>query len=217
MSSVWDGRADAYRVSPEHRDGLDLDRLVEWSGPGEGRQALDVATGGGNVARRLREAGFAVTTTDASPGMRPDVVCRSEDLPFADSSFDVVAVRIAPHHYDDVAAAVAEMARVSSGVVLVEDTLYTSDEVEEAERLRDPTHVRSYTEAEWAAFLEAAGLEIEEIELFDKRHQMNDWLARTGCEGHEADRVRALLADRTENGFWTDTKILIRARKKGPA
>jgi SAM-dependent methyltransferase len=217
VSFVWDERADAYRTSAEHRQGADLDRLVEWSGPGEGRHALDIATGGGNVARRLREAGFTVTTTDASPGMRPDVVCRSEDLPFADGSFDVVAVRIAPHHYADVAAAIAEMARVSAGLVLVEDTLYTSDEIEAAERLRDPTHVRSYTEAEWAGFLQAAGLEIEEIELFEKRHQMNDWLARTGCEGDAADRVRALLADRTERGSWTDTKILIRARKKRAA
>jgi len=42
-----------------------------------------------------------------------------------------------------------------------------------------------------------------------------DVLARAGCEGEEAERVRELLADRmTSDGTaWTDTKILLRARK----
>ncbi len=59
--------------------------------------------------------------------MKPDVICRAEDLPFADNAFDLVVTRIAPHHFDDVAAAVAEMARVSNDLVVVEDTLYVSD------------------------------------------------------------------------------------------
>ena len=83
--------------------------VVEWAGPGEGRTALDVATGGGHVARRLREAGFEVVTTDRRPACSPTSICRAEDLPFADGSFDVVACRVAAHHFDDVAAAVREM------------------------------------------------------------------------------------------------------------
>ena len=53
-------------------------------------------------------------TADASPGMQPDVVTRAEHLPFADGSFDVVVTRIAPHHFDNIGAAVGEMARVSN-------------------------------------------------------------------------------------------------------
>jgi hypothetical protein len=111
---------------------------------------------------------------------------------------------------------VREMARVAKNLVLVEDTLYASDAVEEAERLRDPTHVRSYTEAEWRRLLEDAGLVVEAVETFEKRHPLEDWLARTGCEGEEAGRVRGLLADRIEAGDYVDTKILLRARR-GPA
>ena len=62
---------------------------------------LDVATGGGHVARRLREAGASVVTTDVAPGMQPDVVAPADHLPFADASFDVVACRIAAHHFPD--------------------------------------------------------------------------------------------------------------------
>ena len=50
--SVWDERAEAYRESREHREGWDLDLIVEWA-MGAGT-ALDVASGGGHVSRRLR-------------------------------------------------------------------------------------------------------------------------------------------------------------------
>ena len=212
--TTWSERAQAYRDSPGHAAGADLDLLVEWCEPGPGVDALDVATGGGHVARRLREAGCRVTTCDPAPGMRPDVICRAEDLPFADDSFDVAATRIAPHHFDDVGAAMREFARVSRRLVVVEDSLYASERVETAERLRDPSHVRNYTEEEWRGFLEGAGLRVEAVEFLEKWHELEPWLARTGCEGEEAERVRELLAERTVNGAWHDTKILLRARKE---
>jgi SAM-dependent methyltransferase len=209
MTEVWDSRAEAYRTSATHAAGDDLDLLVSWA---EGETALDVATGGGHVARRLRERGFRVVTADPAPGMGADTTCFAEDLPFADRAFDTVATRIAPHHFSDVERAVAEMARVAGGVVLVEDTLYADERVEEAEKLRDPTHVRSYTEAEWRGMFAAAGVQVEEVAFFEKRHDLDDWLARTGCAGEEAGRVRGLLAHVTDGGDWTDTKILLRGR-----
>ena len=213
MTDVWSRRAEGYRTAAEQREGEDLDQIVAWCAAF--RTALDVATGGGHVARRLREAGLDVVTCDPAPGMQPDVICRAEDLPFADESFDAVVTRIAPHHFVDVDAAVRAMARVTRDLLVVEDTLFSSDAVEEAERLRDPTHVRSYTEAEWRRFLGAAGLAVEEVRLVDKTHPFEAWLARTGCSGEEAARVRELLAERTthDGSAWTDTKILLRARK----
>jgi ubiquinone/menaquinone biosynthesis C-methylase UbiE len=214
--SEWDARAAAYRESPGHRAGRDLELLVEACGASEGVKALDVASGGGHVARRLREAGAEVVTVDASPGMEPDVVAPAEALPFDDASFDLVVTRIAPHHFADVRAAVAEMARVSRDLVVVEDTLYLTEDVEEAERVRDPTHVRSYRESEWRDFLVAAGLELEAVEYVEKEHDFAEWLARTSCEGKDAERARELLADRTldDRDAWTDVKILLKARKR---
>jgi SAM-dependent methyltransferase len=213
--STWSDRAEAYRESPTHREGPDLDLLVEWCEPAVGVKALDVAAGGGHVARRLRERGCEVVSLDPSPGMRADVLARAEDVPFEDGSFDVVVSRIAPHHFGDIRVAVAEMERVSNRLVVIEDTLFSSDLHEEAERLRDPTHVRNYTEDEWREFLTEAGLEVEQVECFEKTHPLEDWLARTGCEGEEAARVRELLADRmtADRTAWTDTKVVIRARK----
>lgn len=215
MTDVWSDRAEGYRTSESHATGDDLETLVAWCEPGEGKTALDVATGGGHVARRLREAGSTVVTSDPAPGMKADVICRAEDLPFADGSFDVVTSRIAPHHFEDIRAAVKEMARVSNGLVVIEDTLYLSDQQEHAETLRDPTHVRSYSELEWRQHFETAGLAVERIAFFEKLHALDEWLARTGCEGEEAERVKELLGPQLVDGgkAWKDTKILLRARK----
>jgi SAM-dependent methyltransferase len=214
--NVWDDRLEAYRSSPTHASDADLDTVVGLCEPRAGLRALDVATGGGHVARRLREAGAEVVTTDAAEGMQPDVVAPAESLPFEDGSFDVVVTRIAPHHFSDIRGAVGEMARVSRDSVVVEDTLFTSDEVEEAEKLRDPSHAQNYTEAEWRSFLEGAGLEVVHVEEFSKTHVLDDWLARTGCTGATAGRVRELLAQVTgaDGTTWQDTKIILKAKKK---
>jgi len=208
---VWSDRAQAYRESEAHREGRDLDLIVEWSAGAS--TALDVATGGGHVARRLREAGLNVVTTDAAPGMEPDVVCRSEELPFADASFDVVACRVAAHHFDDVAGAVREMARASGGLVLISDNLHGGAALEEAEKLRDPSHVRNYTVAEWTGFLESAGLRIEASESVQHPVEIQGWLDRAGCAGDDADRVRELVADRTRGDRVLLDRIVIKARK----
>ena len=211
MTDLWTERAQAYRESESHASGPDLELIADWA---EGATALDVATGGGHVARRLGEAGFQVVTVDPAPGMGADTTARAEDLPFADGSFDTVVSRIAPHHFDDVQAAVGEMARVAKRVVIVEDSLYTDERVEEAEKLRDPTHVRNYTEEEWRAFFAAAGLESGRVEHVEKRHELEPWLARTGCVGEEADRVRELLAHVTRGEAWYDTKIVLEGRPR---
>jgi SAM-dependent methyltransferase len=209
--SDWSARAEAYREAPEHREGEDLDLIVSWA---EGsRTALDVATGGGHVARRLRDAGLQVVSSDPAPGMQPDVICRAEDLPFADGAFDFVVTRIAPHHFEDIAAALTEMARVSNDLVVVEDTLYVSEQVEEAERLRDPTHVRSYSEPEWRALLEDVDLEVERVESFEKRHALEAWLDRSGTPAEDKPRVKELLADQIDGDEYVDTKLVLKARK----
>jgi ubiquinone/menaquinone biosynthesis C-methylase UbiE len=210
MTDLWSERARLYRESEAHREGEDLDLVVEWA---EGAEtALDVATGGGHVARRLRKAGINVVTVDPAPGMEPDVVSRGEDLPFADGSFDVVACRVAAHHFEDVEKAAFEMARVSRDRVIVVDNLFLDERAEEADRLRDPSHVRNYTESEWRELFESAGLRIEEVRRLPKQIEIEPWLERVGTPPTDADRVRELLADRIEDGWITLDRIAILGR-----
>jgi SAM-dependent methyltransferase len=213
MTDVWSQRADAFRDSPTHREGAELDLLVEWCEPGQDVKVLDVATGGGHVARRLREEGCTVVTVDPAPGMSPDVVASAERLPFEDGSFDVVACRIAPHHFQDIRKAVAEMARVTQRLVVIEDNVFTDERVEEAEKLRDPTHVRCYSEEEWKVMLTEAGLEVEQLERFERHPVVDDWLARVDTPPADAQRVRDLLDEHIEDGQLTLQSIVVKARR----
>jgi SAM-dependent methyltransferase len=183
----WSERAEAYVESDAHREGEDLDLLVEWAA-GAAR-ALDVATGGGHVGRRLREAGLEVVTCDPAPGMRADVTCRAESLPFADDAFEVVACRTAAHHFEDVRAALVEMARVSSDRVLIVDTLHMGDDVEEA------------------------ALTIEEVRVLEHPIDFVKWLERTGCTGETAAEVEVLLGERVADGRLILDKLAIRTLK----
>jgi SAM-dependent methyltransferase len=145
--------------------------------------------------------------------MEPDVVAPAEELPFEDGSFDVVTCRIAAHHFEDIRKAISEMARVTQRLVVIEDNVFVDERVEEAERLRDQTHVRCYSEDEWKEMLTEAGLEVEQLEHFERHPVVEDWLARVETPPADAARVRELLADHVEDGVLTLKSIVVKARR----
>ncbi|MHC9293605.1 class I SAM-dependent methyltransferase [Mycobacterium sp. LTG2003] len=92
-----------------------------------GREVLEIGSGSGDIAARLREArpDVAITATDFDPVMvreasrrlrrYPDVTVRTADatdLPFADDSFDSVLSCLMLHHIVEWESAIAEIARV---------------------------------------------------------------------------------------------------------
>jgi len=146
--------------------------------------------------------------------MEPDIVAPAEKLPFDDDRFDVVACRVAAHHFEDVRAAVREMARVSRDRVLVSDNLFVSEEAEEADRVRDPSHVRNYTEHEWRSFFADAGLEVEQAHAYVHPVLLEPWLERAGCTGKDAERVRGLVAGRLDGDRVRLERICLMGRKR---
>jgi ubiquinone/menaquinone biosynthesis C-methylase UbiE len=95
-----------------------------------GGRVLEIGCGPGHLAIRMAaEHGLAVTGLDLDPAMieraqanaadapstnpEPDfVVGDAAALPFADASFDAVVSTLSMHHWEDSAAALAEIARV---------------------------------------------------------------------------------------------------------
>jgi hypothetical protein len=107
------------------------------------------------------------------------------------------------------------MVRVSNRVVVIEDMLFRTEEEQEAEKLRDSTHHRSLSIEEWHELFVDAGLEVEQELFFSKEHDMDEWLARTGCTGADAVRVRELLAPFTsdDGATWSNDYIVLKGRK----
>jgi len=197
-------QAEAYANSPSHAQGADLAVVAEFAAATAGDLCLDVATGPGHTAFRIAaEASFAIGA-DLAPGMVVTARRLAEErgiantaflladvhgLPFADSSFDLVTCRIAPHHFADIDAAFREVARVlrPGGRFVVEDSL-APDDVEEAEFLewlekrRDPTHVHSLTRGEWMAVMRGADLEVTRETVHGKHHDFELWIRRTGLD-----------------------------------
>lgn len=250
VKDQFGGAGDAYVVSATHREGDDLARLVEVAELNADVVALDVATGGGHTGLALAPHVRHVTFSDLTPRMLEHAedfvrssgvenadfqVADAEDLPFADASFDLVTCRIAPHHFANVRQAVREVARVlrPGGLFLLLDSAVPEDPaldelINTLERRRDPSHVRSYTIAEWTAFLDEAGLAVELSEIFLKRHEYGDWTARSRMTAEDREALvawvlawppeaKATVKIEEAGGrfiAFTDEKVLMKARKR---
>ena len=92
------------------------------------------------------------------------------------------------------------MARVARDRVVIEDNTFTSESAEEADKLRDPSHVRNYSVAEWRSFFEVAGLEIADEVTMVRDTDFADWLDRTETPEEERARVAELLDGRVHDG-----------------
>jgi ubiquinone/menaquinone biosynthesis C-methylase UbiE len=196
------GVADRYRVSSDHTDPEDRNILIKWLSLDPAQAVLDVATGGGHTAVAFSSRVRRMVASDLTPEMLQEartlarergrtnidfVAADAERLPFASCSFDRVTCRIAPHHFPNLPAAIAEFVRVArpGGLVGIIDSVVPEDPALDAfingiEKVRDPTHVRSYRVEEWVSHLKDAGLSLLNACCSWKEHRFREWVSRTG-------------------------------------
>jgi ubiquinone/menaquinone biosynthesis C-methylase UbiE len=197
---MYSRSAEAYVTSPSHAAGEDLAELLTLAAPQPGDRALDISTGGGHTALAVAPHVREVIASDLTPRILQAarefiaakgvdniffVIADAEQLPFLDASFDLVTVRIAPHHYADIQAAISEMARVlvPGGRLVIIDNIAPENPlldryVNEWEWRRDPSHVRAYTSTEWRSFLSRAGLQVHELRIKHKAYHFDSWAER---------------------------------------
>jgi ubiquinone/menaquinone biosynthesis C-methylase UbiE len=162
-------------------------RALPWLDPLEPDMiVLDVACGAGHVAEQVAPSVRQVVGVDLTPELlelgaartaRAGVANlllqwgRATALPFVGASFDLVFCRSALHHFDQPAAAVAEMARVCrpGGRVAVADMVAPDDQVrarfDQVHRHLDPSHVAVLSPTELDALLATAVGPTDGIEL----------------------------------------------------
>ncbi len=185
--------AQGYVASAGHARGGDLARLVELARPRGDERMLDIATGGGHTALAFAPHVREVVASDLTPRMlaaaeafiRGQGVTNvlfepadAEELPFADTSFDIVTARIAPHHFPNPRRFVHQAARVlrPGGLFLLDDNMAPEDAELDAfmnrfEQWRDPSHVRAYTVGEWRGWMADAGLTVEHVDPLTRNPQ----------------------------------------------
>jgi ubiquinone/menaquinone biosynthesis C-methylase UbiE len=189
---------------------------------------LDVATGTGFTAVAFAPLVAEVTGLDVSAAMLGEARQRAqaaglanlafetgaaESLPFPPNRFDAVTCRVAAHHFLSVPKFVAESYRVlrPGGRLLVVDSAEPENAPEvdawhnRVEALRDRSHVRNYTAAEWRGFITGAGFVLEKLDQVSEpvSMTMRAWLEKGGCHGEAAAEVRRLFLNASEEAVRT--------------
>jgi ubiquinone/menaquinone biosynthesis C-methylase UbiE len=200
IQSQFGAVAASYVTSKVHAQGKDLQWLTSAITFAGTERVLDVATGGGHTAFALAPHVAEVVALDLTSAMlavaQQEATARNihnisflqgdvQAIPLADQSFDIVACRLAAHHFPNIQQAIAECARVlkPGGTLLVIDS--TSPEepaidlfLNTIETLRDPSHVRNYGSSEWKDYLNTAGFTINSIHEDGVFLDITDWTQR---------------------------------------
>ena len=215
--------AAAYVTSQGHANPEVIGRLVELVKPKPTDRLLDIATGAGHVALNFAPFVNEVVALDLTPSMLEQVtrqaaekgfthvktqLAPAEDMPFPDESFEIVTVRLAPHHFSDVPKFLQEVTRVLKpyGKFLLVDTTVPDDDeldrvINHLELLRDPSHVRNYRVGEWISMIQEAGMTVvhQHVGLHADGHRMEfeGWMNRIGTPEENREELRGIFFDPT--------------------
>jgi ubiquinone/menaquinone biosynthesis C-methylase UbiE len=243
--------ATAYIEAKHFSAGEDLDAAVRLLQPTHEDNMLDVACGGGHLALHFAPMVRQVVASDltmqmlkkaqehvAEESRADNVIFReadAEDLPFPAGSFTLLTCRIASHHFADVPRALKEFHRVlrRGGRMAIIDTLMPADpEVAEffqtMETMRNPTHIRAFTELEWQQMISDAELILQEILIIPKEHDFQEWVKTAGLNRTQVQKLNKffMAAPQKIHDYFniesfagevetfTDKKLLIYATRK---
>lgn len=207
-------QAAAYVESPVHADGDDLDALETVAERERPHSAADLGSGGGHVAYRLARHARLVTAIDLSAEMLEAVretaerrglpnietcVAPAETLPFDDASFDMLGCRFSAHHWRDFDAGLREARRIlKPGATAIFIDVASpghpafDTHLQAIELLRDPSHVRNYTEAEWTAALARVGFRVKATQKRRLRMDYRSWVDRMRTPESHRTAIRSL-------------------------
>jgi ubiquinone/menaquinone biosynthesis C-methylase UbiE len=217
-AAQFDRQSDRYGKSHILADTRDVAAALAGVRVPAGGTALDVATGGGHTALYLAQQGWRVTAGDIAPRMLENAqrlaaeaghtietrLFPAEELPFPARGFDLVTVRVAPHHFSSPEKFVAEVARVlkpGGYFLFIDGSVPDHDPETEAwlhrvEKWRDPSHGRFLSRTAWEELIKANGLTVLRSQLDPMKQPDLQWYFETAATPAE-NRSLVLEAVRT--------------------
>lgn len=214
VQSQFGPAATDYIASMVHAHGTDLQRIAAIAAAHMPAHALDLGCGGGHVAYAMAPHAAQVIACDLSSDMTAAVeaeaarrgltniqtCCASAALlPFVDEAFDMLACRFSAHHWQDVPGGLRAARRVlrPGGVAVFADVIapplaVADTHLQAVELLRDPSHVRDYSEVEWCTMLVQADFVISAVTKSRLRMEFADWTTRMRTTPDRAAAIRSL-------------------------
>jgi ubiquinone/menaquinone biosynthesis C-methylase UbiE len=204
-----------------------LNQIVSLSHAGPDDISLDVACGPGLLACAFARVVRHAVGIDLTPAMLDqarleqvqqglaNVSWQQGDvtaLPYPDGHFSIVSSRYVFHHLMDPLAVLTEMKRVCKpgGRIVVADMAPAPDKaaaLNAEELLRDPSHVRALTEAEFQALFTEAGLPEPVITRCRVEGELDDLLSRSFPHPGDSGRIRAMFeASLADNALDLNTR-----------
>jgi ubiquinone/menaquinone biosynthesis C-methylase UbiE len=221
VTRQFGARAEAYVESSVHAQGADLDQAAALLQGQSTARVLDLGCGGGHVSFRAAPLVAEVTAYDLSVDMLAAVARvaaergfaniatqqgRAETLPFPDAHFDVVLSRYSAHHWHGFGQALAEARRVlrPGGRALFMDVVspglgLLDTYLQGIELIRDPSHVRDYSLAEWTDALAVAGFALKSVTARRLHLDFATWVARIATPQIQSETIRALQMQMSED------------------
>ncbi|OIJ15196.1 SAM-dependent methyltransferase [Anaerobacillus arseniciselenatis] len=201
--------AEKYVLSKSHAKGEDLSLLADWLQPQSNWLVLDIATGGGHVAKTLSPHVKQVFATDITKEMLANtqrhlneynnifyIMADAENLPFLNDTFDVVTCRIAPHHFPNTSNFINEVTRVlkRNGLFLMIDNVTPKERnlaefMNRFEKLRDESHARCLSTEEWRELFSTSNLLEVKSNTRKKTYPFSNWVERTANDQQQINKV----------------------------
>ena len=231
VNTQFGEQASAYLTSAVHAQGKEFTLLQQLLSHESNATLLDLGCGAGHVSFHLAPLVKKVIAYDLSIDMLNVVqnaaqqkklnnieTCEgiAERLPFSDNSFDFVVSRYSAHHWQDLGLALREVRRVlkPKGIAVFIDVTapeqpLLSTFLQTVEILRDTSHVRDYSVAEWLQQLGQSRLIVTQHHRQRLHLEFSSWVERMRTPQTFREAILALqmsVAQEVRDYFEVDEK-----------
>ncbi|MEA9577613.1 class I SAM-dependent methyltransferase [Xanthomonas nasturtii] len=245
VAAQFGPQAHAYLQSDVHAQGAEFAELRAGLAGHRNGRLLDLGCGAGHVSFQLAPLMAEVVAYDLSADMLTVVAATAaerelaqvrtvqgvaECLPFETGSLDAVVSRYSAHHWSDVGQALREVRRVlrPGGVAAFIDVVapglpLLDTHLQAIEVLRDTSHVRDYSVAQWLQMLGNAGLQVQRHHCQRLQLDYLSWVDRMrtpevlraairGLQHAAVDEVRDYFQIAADGSFSSDVLVVWAAR-----